>query len=277
MKVRLVVTALVLRLLSRLNARWAARWLDFAFWQAPLRYPEPEREREWRRVAPPLTISTMGKNLVGYRWGEGPMVLLVHGWSGRGLQFGAMAQSLVSAGYRVIAFDAPAHGRSPGHHTNFPKISNVIEQIAHAHGPLHAMVAHSGGCTPAAMVAGRMNARFRFVCVSPLASLRSGLRDLHARLKVTPDVARAHERRQIERYGADVFEKYSLEYLVRELATPGLIVHDVEDDEVPISEAHTLAQRWPGAALTVTRGLGHYRLLRDPATIDAIVQFVGKP
>ena len=40
--------------------------------------------------------------------------LLVHGWEGRGAQLGSLVGPLVEAGLSVVAFDAPAHGDSPG-------------------------------------------------------------------------------------------------------------------------------------------------------------------
>jgi len=43
-------------------------------------------------------------------WGEGPPVLLVHGWGSRGARLGSFVAPLVAAGHSVIAFDAPGHG-----------------------------------------------------------------------------------------------------------------------------------------------------------------------
>ena len=57
----------------------------------------------------------------------GSTVLMVHGWNGRGAQLGAFAPELVHAGFRVVTFDTPAHGRSPGRATNLPEISEAIQ------------------------------------------------------------------------------------------------------------------------------------------------------
>ena len=55
---------------------------------------------------------------------------------------------------------------------------------------------------------------------------------------------------------------------------PILLIHDQNDRQVPVAEAARAAHMLPGAELMVTRGLGHNRLLADPAVVTAIVDFV---
>lgn len=276
-RVRGASAFVVLMLLSLIASRLAACWLDRAFWHRPLRHPEPVRERSLRATAELLSIIHSGKRVVAYAWGRGPLVLLVHGWSGRGLQFGALVEPLVRQGYRVVTFDAPAHGHSPGRHVSFPAIAEIIGHIIARSGPLHAIVAHSAGCTPALLAAQHASTLRRVVCISPFASLRSPLRDMYRKLRVSARVAEAHERRLMAQYGEALYETYSPQCLVRAVTAAGLIVHDAEDPETAPSEAETLLRAWPGAKLMVTHGLGHYRLLRDPAVVREIAGFIGPP
>ncbi|MFW6193451.1 MAG: alpha/beta hydrolase [Gemmatimonadota bacterium] len=54
-----------------------------------------------------------------YAWGEeGPTVLLVHGWSSHTGHMTGFVDPLLRRGFRVVAFDGPAHGRSPGARTD---------------------------------------------------------------------------------------------------------------------------------------------------------------
>jgi hypothetical protein len=57
---------------------------------------------------------------------------------------------------------------------------------------------------------------------------------------------------------------------------PLLVVHDLEDDEVPHADGAAIASAWPGARLLSTRGLGHRRILRDPEVVAATVGFVAE-
>jgi pimeloyl-ACP methyl ester carboxylesterase len=63
-----------------------------------------------------------------------------------------------------------------------------------------------------------------------------------------------------------------------ELATPPLlIVHDRDDQETSWDAARALAGSWPDARLLTTTGLGHNRILADPAVVAAAVAFLRGP
>jgi non-heme chloroperoxidase len=53
-----------------------------------------------------------GSRLVGIDAGQGPAVLLVHGWSGTVGHFAPVAKRLVAAGFRTISVDQRGHGGS---------------------------------------------------------------------------------------------------------------------------------------------------------------------
>ena len=54
---------------------------------------------------------------------------------------------------------------------------------------------------------------------------------------------------------------------------PGLIVHDLDDRDVPWGEGERYALYWPDARLLTTQGLGHNRILDDVHVIDAALAF----
>jgi len=53
----------------------------------------------------------LGDGLIAWRWGEGPAVLLVHGFEGNRAQFAAIIEALVERGFAAVALDVPAHRR----------------------------------------------------------------------------------------------------------------------------------------------------------------------
>jgi alpha-beta hydrolase superfamily lysophospholipase len=57
---------------------------------------------------------------------------------------------LLSAGYRVIAYDQPAHGVSEGRLTGLPDFSDALAEIAWHHGEVRAVTGHSLWRTPGA-------------------------------------------------------------------------------------------------------------------------------
>jgi pimeloyl-ACP methyl ester carboxylesterase len=58
------------------------------------------------------------------------------------------------------------------------------------------------------------------------------------------------------------------------IARPALIVHDVEDREVPWSEGERYARFWHDSRLLSTRGLGHNRIADDAGVIAAALRFL---
>ena len=78
------------------------------------------------------------------RTGEGT-VLLVHGWGAEASFLAAFAEPLRRRGFRVVALDLPAHGRSAGTHTNLAACARAAHRIAASFAPIAGMVGHSLG------------------------------------------------------------------------------------------------------------------------------------
>jgi pimeloyl-ACP methyl ester carboxylesterase len=262
-----------IRLLSMVSPPLAARWV-YRLWFQPLRYPEPQQEKEWRRTAEPLAVVHRGQDLAVESWGTGPTVLMVHGWNGRGVQLGAFAPALVKAGYRVVTFDTPAHGRSSGRATSLPEISEAIMEVARTCGPVHAVIGHSFGvaCILFAVQQGlKVN---RIVAISPPHNVRGLTQKFFTALDIDTRVQEIFNRTFEKNFGTDLWERFSPEVLVRQLNVPGLIVHDQDDRDVPIQEGEAVAQAWPEAQFVRTTGLGHRRILRDPGVIVRVTGFI---
>jgi pimeloyl-ACP methyl ester carboxylesterase len=262
-----------IRALALLSPKLAGRWV-YSLWFQPQRFPEPKQEQVWRASATPVAILHRGQPLAAESWGAGPTVLLVHGWNGRGVQLGAFAPALVKAGYRVVTFDTPAHGRSPGNATNLPEISEAIQEIAQACGPVHAVIGHSFGvaCTLFAVQQGlQLN---RIAAISPPHNVRGLTQKFFTALDIDTPVQEIFNKKFEMNFGADLWERFSPEVLARQLSVPGLIVHDQDDRDVPLAEGEAVAQAWPGAQFVCTKGLGHRRILRDPEVIARVTAFI---
>ena len=273
MPVAFLLLRLAIRLLGAISPALAGRWV-YRLWFQPLRYPEPEREKEWRRTSQPLDVEFHGQRLAVDSWGAGPVVLMVHGWNGRGVQLGAFTPELVRAGYRVVTFDAPAHGRSPGRATNLPEVSEAIQAVARACGPVHAIIGHSFGvaCSIYAVRQGlKVN---RIVAISPPNSVRGLTQKFFTALDVAPRAQAVFNRLFEKNFGADLWQRFSPEDLARGLEVPGLVIHDQDDTGVPWQEGAAVAQAWPGAEFVHTTGLGHRRILRDPDVIARAAAFI---
>ena len=251
----------------------AAIWLERVF-LTPRRYRMPERETAWMAGAETWQIPFGAGRLPLYGWGAGPVVLLAHGFSGRGSQMGAYIAPLVAQGYRVVTFDAPAHGAADGRRTALPEAAEALAAVAAHLGPLAAVVAHSNGAAACTVALSRGMDCGKVVYISPPEDLGDFLRRAAGFLGMSAPVA-ARTRARIEaRYGVG-FEALKGAPLAAGQRIPALIVHDRDDQLIRFEEGARIARAWPGAELIETRGLGHTRILRDAGVVEAAVRFIG--
>jgi predicted alpha/beta hydrolase family esterase len=239
------------------------------------RHKRPAREKRWAEGAVRFTVPSPHGDLAAWKWGHGPKtVLLVHGWGGRGLQMGAFVEPLVDAGYRVVAYDAPSHGRSPGRQANLFKLTDGLAAVSRAMGPVHGVIAHSLGTTATLLAASRGELKpDRFVAVAPMADTRTMSRHYAEMTGFSREVV-DEMRRRFERRLAFRWDDIEPMNLARHLQTEALVIHDRDDRELPAAEAEELATTMPSARSMITTGLGHRRILRDAATIGATTDFI---
>ncbi len=257
-------------LFPALTTRFAYR-----LWLKTRRFTTPLRELCYEETATLEYLNHAGLPLATYRWGEGPKVLLAHGWSGRATQLHAFVDPLLQAGYQVIAMDAPAHGRTPGKQTNVLEYVAALARVQHRFGPFSGTIAHSFG-NPAVMLAMQEGvlSTTHVVAISPPSTLLGMLYKFSAMFDLPAPVTDRLRSRVEHEFGADIWQRMSVEAVAPKLRTPALVIHDENDTDVPIEEGETTAAYWPNAKIMRTKGLGHTRILRAGAVIDAAVAFI---
>jgi pimeloyl-ACP methyl ester carboxylesterase len=212
--------------------------------------------------------------VAAWSWGSGPVVYLVHGWGGRAEQLGAFVVPLVARGLRVIAMDGPGHGESSGRRTSGVEIGRALADVAAQHGPARGVIAHSLGAAAAtfAVREGLRVERLAFVGppADPLTWVARFGRQLGLGAAVMAEMRRYSERRIQARW--DDLPLVPLRGLPN--PPPLLVVHDRDDREVRSADGAAVAAAWPGARLLETEGLGHRRVLRDPAVVGTVAAFL---
>ncbi|WP_068830099.1 alpha/beta fold hydrolase [Pseudomonas sp. BMS12] len=230
----------------------------------------PPRDWELPLLADAERI-TLRFGLSALRWGQGPAVLLLHGWEGRPTQFAQLIRALVRAGYGVVALDAPAHGRSPGQEANVVLFARALLEAAGELPPLKAVIGHSMGGA-GALLATQLGLRSEaLVTISAPARIIGALRRF-AHFVGLPRQARARFVHLVERSAGmpaamlDV-ERYQLDI-------PGLVVHAQDDPMVPHTEAQSIHAAWADSRLLSLAQGGHSRLLTDQQLIDAVLELL---
>lgn len=221
-------------------------------------------------------IEVDGRRVAVYRWGDvaaQPCVLLAHGWSSYALRFLPWVHALREAGYAVIGFDQPGHGRSDGGQCTLVCFVRTLSAIAARHGSFEAIVGHSMGGAAAMLALADGVAARRAILIAPAANPGDATTRFARKLGLVGGmVPRIH--RLLEAQTGVPVRELTAHVRAPALAMPALVVHDLADPEVPWEEGESYARHWPGARLLSTIGLGHSRIVNDHATIDAGLRFL---
>lgn len=252
-----------------LMGRWAYR-----LWFTASRFKAPAYETTIAERAKKSHINLNNKSITVWEWGEGPAVLFIHGWTGRGTQAAHFTEGLLAAGYRVIAFDAPAHGESEGKQTNILEFTDSVRLMEKEFGPFYAAITHSfGGMVLAYAMHLGVNVE-RVVCICPPATTDTLVKNFSHMLHIPVKSIDVMLKKLLDNFGADIFEILSTTNNVKNLTNSALIIHDKDDAELSWKDGESVAQHWPGAKLLLTETLGHRRILRDPETVKAAIHFI---
>jgi pimeloyl-ACP methyl ester carboxylesterase len=224
----------------------------------------------------PLRLPFGRDEIAVWQWGaagDGPLVVLAHGWNGLAAQLSGFVAPLVAAGYRVVAYDQPAHGHSTGRGVTILGLRDALLVIDRALGPIHAVIAHSlgGSATVVALHAG-LRLR-RLVLLAPPVDLPTYARAFATELGLPPARVQGMLERTRKAVGGDL-AALDLRHLAPRMTVPMLLVQGTEDPDVPYAQSQAIAAAWPGARLETVPGAGHGRPLRDPAVIETVVSFV---
>jgi pimeloyl-ACP methyl ester carboxylesterase len=250
----------------------AARWAETIFCTPPRHQPR-STEEAFLATGARFEVGWENRVLAAWEWGSGRTVILVHGWGSRAGRLSAMAAGLVAAGFRVVVYDAPAHGISPGRLASLPEFARALRQVAATVGPVYGLVGHSlGGAAISLALRDGLAARKVVLIGAPsdvVVFSQAFAHHLHL-------PGRAHQamRRNLEIRLRMRWEELHIPTIARRLEARALLIHDREDLDVPYSHCEEIAAAWSGAQLRATVGLGHRAILRDPAVVRWTVEFL---
>ncbi|MBL0334462.1 MAG: alpha/beta fold hydrolase [Chitinophagaceae bacterium] len=219
-----------------------------------------------------------GDTIRGWRWNKGgdKKALIVHGYESTVLNFDRYIKPLVKKGYEVLAFDAPAHGRSGGKKINAPLYKKMILEINRQFGPLDAMIAHSFGGLAAALAMEEINhtANHKMVLIAPATETPTAIDSFFRFLKLDPALRDEFERIIVQKGGVSS-AWYSIRRAMKHIRASVLWVHDEDDDTTPWADAQKVkAENHPNIHFVVTSGLGHRRIYRDNKVSRTILDFL---
>ena len=235
------------------------------------------RNATWQQIATPAgVVQTYLFEPDGRARGT---VMLVHGWTSEAAFMTAFIEPLRRSGFRVVLFDFPAHGASPGRRTNLADCARAMLSVCETFGPINAAVAHSFGGFVALLVAEggpplpRAHPIERFVLIACPNRLSDVTSDFGAKLGLTPAAQRAYEH-HLERVGHRPVSTFSTVELLQTVKAPTLVIHGSCDREVPFHNAEAVANLGAHIELQAYEGFGHRTILYAPQAMRAVMTYL---
>ena len=250
----------------------------------PPPYPLSQGEMNALKKADAFTVRFEGWDLPCYSWGIGKTVLLCHGWGSRAGHLTLLARALGRAGYKAVAFDAPAHFSMPvaqkKEYSNMFEFGRSISHVARSLGDVYGVFGHSLGAMASifAMAAYPHLEKNSFSC--PKLVLASAPATLH---HVIGDFCRRNsldgsERLQLEEELQATFAMVLADYdcagALKTVPSGKLVIQDADDEYFALEEtlAHTVD---PGSArILITEKCGHNRILASKQVFTETIDFL---
>ncbi len=263
------------RLLYRISPFLAEKFARKLF-ITPIKHKIPKREfhMEENSIQNKLFIPAINKKIVVYSYGNlNKKILLVHGWSGRGTQLVKIADAFLENGYSTISFDAPAHGKSETKTTLMLEFIESVLEIEKKYGPFEFAVGHSlGGMSILNAIKQGLKVK-KAVVIGSGNSVINIVNTFVEKIGLPNKVAVIMRNNFEKKYHFEM-ESFSAYEAAKEVHIPVLVIHDADDEDIPVAEAYHLAENLINKEILITNNLGHRKILGDAAVLHKIVEFL---
>jgi len=265
---------LLLALAGRLAPGLTGRIIKRSFF-APAKPVLSNPAKQYLATGRRFNFQVHGKRICGRQWGQGPGILFVHGWNGRGVQFWPFFETLLNSGYRVVTYDGPAHGESQGKTTNYFEIADTVsaffDQVAEHN--IEGVIAHSLGASAVINHLATRQSDIEAVFVAPALQPGKILRHAFNHHGVPRKVYEKLITKLEYQYGYRL-QGDSPHLLARQITSRVLIIHDRDDRTTPYADSKQLSENLNNIVLHTTTGLGHKRILSDSGIMDLVQAYI---
>ena len=262
---------------SRLSPSLAQK-ISFKLFTSPRPRKQKPEEIEFLKTANQETVHSGGQKIQVYSWGQSDKkILFSHGWESNAGRWRSFIPPLVKKGFQVIAFDAPGHGASEGHRLHLVIFMQAIKAIMDKFGAFYATVGHSmgGGATVMALHDLHLPRPKKLVLLATFSEVSKIYDSYSEMLGLAPKLKDGFDK-TIKKLSGQTMAHFSIVAKAALLSdVQGLIIHDKQDQTIPISEARDIAQNWPTAKLIETDGAGHS--LQNDFIFTQVVDFLSRP
>lgn len=238
-----------------------------------------QAEIDFLASAQKFDITYKNEKLKGYSWGtDGPVILLIHGWDSKAAHFKDFVPTLLAAGYKVVAFDGPAHGNSPGKQTDMIDFGNAVEALMRETKDIKGIIAHSFGATSVIhKLAHNNNFPIEKLIAISCSFKPPGVLTRFGSFLCMNQSLISKLIKDFERKYPEASENFKNRSYVRAVKVKDiLLIHDRNDQVIPFNDTYELIAAWENANFLLTENLGHKQIIKDPTIIKHVIEFIQK-
>jgi pimeloyl-ACP methyl ester carboxylesterase len=210
-----------------------------------------------------------------YHWkGDGPTILLNHGWESNSFRWKYLIEPLQKLDYNIISIDAPAHGNSDGTLFTAVKYSRIIKATIELYNP-EIIVAHSVG----AMATIFQESSNRHDCIKKIVLLGSPnkleviMQGYQSLTGFNNSVYNSLNKSLKTKFGFHI-EEFNTADFAKKIDVPTLVVHNPNDIIVPYEAMEEIATAMPHATTYTSQTGGHSLYTQE--VIDKVIAFIGE-
>ncbi|MBT8191526.1 MAG: alpha/beta hydrolase [Saprospiraceae bacterium] len=209
-----------------------------------------------------------------YRWpGAGKKILLIHGWESNAYRWKPFITKFNESGYDCFAIDAPAHGQSSGKTCTPPDYAMAINAVIEEF-DMHIILAHSfGGYSTIYYLSHYTSGKHleHIILKAPTGNLKNFTQRFFELLELNQKVRDSYISLFEKKYGQPI-TYYDAERMVQAIDLPCLLIHDENDDVLPVEDSAHIARSWKECEFIRTSGRGHR--MNKSETINQINRFL---
>ena len=224
-----------------------------------------------------LQLKIEGLALIGNRWNapQEKKCLIVHGFESTAYNFDRYIHPLIKKGYEVLAFDAPAHGKSEGKQITLPLYVAAISKIYEKFGPIHSYLAHSfGGLALTHFVEMIPSEDKKVVLIAPATETTTAIDSFFKFLHLDGEIRKEFDALIFEK-GQKHPHEYSIRRAMQQIEAHVLWIHDEDDQMTPLSDALKIKDDGhKNVEFMITKGFGHRRIYRENQVVKRILEFL---
>lgn len=225
-----------------------------------------------------LSFDMDALTIKGFRWNGASenKVLIIHGFESNSRNFEKYINALVKHGTQVLAFDAPAHGKSGGKQIILPQYVQMLQYVHTLYGPIQGYIAHSFGGLALAhfLEQSEHDKNSKAVFIAPATETTSAIDGFFKLLQLKTDIRKEFDELIIQKGGVPA-SHFSMRRAMQKIKASVLWFHDTEDSVTPLADALNVKKdRHTNVEFITTEGLGHSRIYKDSAVIKRTLDFL---